>query len=99
MSECPRCGASKHKGRCKAANLAKVQRSPADAQPGPAPVRLNGHLEVAAGLGFRASIEDSALVIEQDRTDDDGAVYTHTLTLAPHEARQLVDWIADRVAQ
>jgi hypothetical protein len=62
-------------------------------------VKLNGHLEVAAGLGFRASLEDAQLVLEQDRPDDDGTTYTHMVTLAPHEARQLVDWIAGHVAE
>jgi hypothetical protein len=75
-------------------------KAPAVVQDAPASVKLNGHFEVAAGLGFRASIEDSLLVLEQDRVDgDDGQTYTHTLTLASHEARQLVDWIADQVAE
>lgn len=63
----------------------------------PEPVKLNGHLEVASGLGFRASIEDGTLQLEQDRPGDDDALYTWTISLAPHEARQLVDWIAAQV--
>jgi hypothetical protein len=64
----------------------------------PSPVKLNGaHLELAAGLGFRASLEDGAFRIEQDRAADDGETYTHELALAPHEARQLIDWIASQV--
>jgi hypothetical protein len=73
-------------------------KAPAAALATPPAVKLNGHLEVPSGLGFRASIEDTLLVLEQDRVDgDDGQAYTHTLTLASHEARQLVDWIAEQV--
>lgn len=64
--------------------------------PTPAPSKPNGHLEVAAGLGFRASLEDGVMEIEQDRQDGD-TIYTHTLSLAPHEARQLIDWIVGHV--
>jgi hypothetical protein len=72
-------------------------KAPATTQIAPAPVKLNGHLEVPSGLGFRASLEDQQLVIEQDRADDDGQSYTHTLTLAPHEAARLIDWISGLV--
>ena len=72
-----------------------VTKRKAKADPLP-PVKLNGHLEVAAGFGFRAAIEDGQLRIEQDRADGD-TVYTHELCLAPHEARQLIDFIAERV--
>ena len=97
MNDCPRCGAAKHKGRCKAENLKKVQRTNADSQPAPAPVTLAGSLEVPAGLGFRASLEDGQLCIEQDRSDGE-EVYTHSIALSPSEARQLIDFIAERVA-
>jgi hypothetical protein len=64
----------------------------------PKPVKLNGHLEIAAGLGVRASIEDGTLQLEQDRVDaDDGETYTHSISLSPGEARQVVDWIAQQV--
>lgn len=62
------------------------------------PVKLNGHLEIAAGLGIRASIEDGTLQLEQDRIADDGETYTHSISLAPHEARQLIDFISEQVA-
>jgi hypothetical protein len=91
MIQCPRCGAEKHRGRCKGGGSVKVKASPA-----PDPVKLNGSLEVAAGLGFRASLEDAQLVIEQDRQEDE-LVYTHQVTLSPSEARQLVDWLAEQV--
>lgn len=96
--ECEKGGAISVKAR----NASPAQQK----ESAPEPVKLNGHLEVAAGLGFRASIEDVCadaadqrrqLIIEQDREDDDGQVYTHTVSLAPHEARQLVDWITERV--
>lgn len=74
--------------------MTKAKAEPAPVPP--PPVKLNGSLEVAAGLGFRASLEDAQLVIEQDRSDGD-EVYTHTVALSPSEARQLVDWIAERV--
>lgn len=63
----------------------------------PEPVTLNGSLEISAGLGVRASIEQVTLELEQDRVDDDGTVYTHTISLAPHEARQIVDWLIEHV--
>jgi hypothetical protein len=63
-------------------------------------VKLNGHLEVPSGLGFRASLEDGLLCIEQDRPAvEDGQIYTHSLALARHEARQLIDWIEAQVAE
>ena len=61
------------------------------------PVELNSHFEVAAGLGFRASLEAGSFQLEQDRPGDDDQLYTWTITLAPHEARQLVDWIEAQV--
>lgn len=69
------------------------------ARDAPAPVKPNGHLEVAAGLGLRASIEDGQLCLEQDRPDEDGTIYTHTLTLARHEAAQLIDWVSEHVTR
>lgn len=63
----------------------------------PAPAKVNGSLEIAAGLGVRVSIEDSTLELEQDRADADGQVYTHTISLAPHEARQVIEFIERHV--
>jgi len=57
---------------------------------------LNGHLEVAAGLGFRASIESGQFCIEQDRQEGE-TIYTHQLTLAPHEAARLIEWVQQQV--
>lgn len=90
MSNCPRCGAAKHRGRCKKAAPAVAVAPPVITL---APVAL----EVPSGLGFRASIEDGQLHVEQDHPDTDGTIYTHNLVLAPHEAARLVDWIADQV--
>lgn len=67
------------------------------AEPAPAPAKLNGHLEVPSGLGFRASLEDALLQIEQDRPDEDGQVYTHSIALAAHEARKLIEWIETKL--
>ena len=88
MSDCPRCGAAKHKGRCKGSKAAV--KAP------PPPIKLNGHLEVAAGLGFRASIEEGQFCIEQDRQEGE-TIYTHQLTLAPHEAARLIEWVQQQV--
>jgi len=60
------------------------------------PSKPSGHMEVAPGLGVRASIEAGALHLEQDRQDGD-TIYTHEIVLAPHEVRQLADWIAELV--
>ena len=89
MSECPRCGAARHKGRCKGSKAAAKAEAPP-------PVKLNGHLEVAAGLGFRASIESGQFCIEQDRQEGE-LIYTHQLTLAPHEAARLIEWVQQQV--
>lgn len=98
MTTCKRCGAAVHRGRCKSMKGSNPMPTTAKPQPppNPPPVKLNGHLEVAAGLGFRAAIEDGQLRIEQDHRDGD-TVYTHELCLAPHEARQLIDFIAEKV--
>lgn len=85
---CPRCGADKHRGRCKKKGRGRVVETPVEEAP--APVKRNGHsLEMIRGYGFRASAEDGVLVIEQD-----GDEQTVTLVLAPHEARALLEWIA-----
>lgn len=99
--KCKRCGRAKHMGRCKKADLeqpaaAKAAASRA-AESEPPPVSITAGLEVEASLGFRASIESGSLCLEQDRPDDDGKVYTHAVSLSPHEARKLVDWVAEFV--
>jgi hypothetical protein len=58
----------------------------AKAEKAPPPVRLNGHaLEILAGYGFRARVEDDRLVIEQD--DSEGN--TADLILSRTEAKVL----------
>ena len=59
--------------------------------------KLHGALEIPAGLGFRASVEDDTLQLEQDRPDTDGTVYTHNLTLTRVEAQRFIDWLAKLV--
>lgn len=91
VASCPRCGNERHLGRCKS----KATQEKAAAPP---PVTIKAALEVPSGRGFRATIEDELFCIEQDVIDaDDGQTYTHQVTLAPHEARQLVDWIEAKV--
>lgn len=63
----------------------------------PEPVTITASLELPMGYGFRASIESGRFCIEQDATGADGEVRTDNITLAPHEARQLVDWLAAQV--
>lgn len=63
----------------------------------PEPVTITAALELPMGYGFRASIESGRFCIEQDATGTDGEVRTDNITLAPHEARQLVDWLASQV--
>jgi hypothetical protein len=64
----------------------------------PEPIKLNGSLEIAAGFGIRASLENGTLQLEQDRQQDD-MIYTHTISLAPHEARELIDFVERHVNQ
>jgi hypothetical protein len=65
--------------------------------PKAAPPRGFAGIEREAGFGFRASIEDGKLVIEQDTTGDDGETVTENVTLSRSEARELIDWIAEQV--
>ena len=107
MSEkCKRCGRAKHMGRCKKADVEKSTMqggvtAAATSSVGPTltgtAVTIARGLEVEASLGFRASIESGTLCLEQDRPDEDGKVYTHSVALSPHEARKLVDWVAEFV--
>lgn len=79
--------------RAKAGNTPRAGQK----ESAPEPVTLNGSLDIAAGLGVRASIEQHTLELEQDRVDDDGTVYTHSISLAPHEAGRLLDWLREHV--
>jgi hypothetical protein len=93
MSDCPRCGRTKHRGRCKQGGK-KPTTEKVEAPAGPAPPETPA-LEMPGGIGFRAYADDGQLRIEQDVTDaDDGETYTHTIRLALHEAARLIDWIA-----
>lgn len=71
----------------------KTKAAPAAEAPPPA-VKLQGSLEVPAGLGFRASIEDDTLQLEQDRADGTGELYTHQVSLSRIEAGRLIDFIS-----
>jgi hypothetical protein len=86
MTDCPRCGNTKHRGRCKQAKARDVAPEPPPQTPA---------LEMPGGIGFRAYADDGQLRIEQDAADpSDGVTYTHTIRLALHEAARLIDWIA-----
>lgn len=62
--------------------------------PAPSPAKAAAlALKRPAGFGFSASLEDGKLVIEQE--SGDGRV--DNITLARHEARELIDWIAEVV--
>lgn len=87
--KCERCGNPKHRGRCKRAE---------PAQAAPEPVAITAALEVEPGPGFRATVENGQLHIEQDR-EDEGTVYTHTVTLSRPEAQRLIDWIASHASE
>lgn len=81
-SQCDRCGEPKHRGRCKRHEVAP-------------PAKIGPSLDVPAGFGFRASIEDDRLQIEQDAQTADGKAVTQEITLSKREARDLIDWIAE----
>lgn len=55
----------------------------------PRPVKLNGHLEVTRGYGFRASLEDGVFVIEQDTNEGE----TATMVFNADELRRLTEWV------
>ena len=62
----------------------------------PSPAKASAlSLQRPAGFGFTASLEDGRLVIEQE--SGDGRV--DNITLARHEARELIDWIAEVVGR
>jgi hypothetical protein len=94
--EC-RGGKGKRSGGGKAVKAKTASSRVEKQEVAPEPVTITAALEVPAGYGFRASIEDSTLQLEQDRVDDDGTVYTHTISLSSAEAARIVDWIADQV--
>jgi hypothetical protein len=60
-------------------------------------VKLHGSLEVPPGWGFRASVEDDRLLIEQDAQDGNGGIRTDSISLARHEAAKLIDWVSKLV--
>jgi len=64
MSEhqCNRCGAAKHRGRCKDENLAGGQKTPAPVDAG---LETGPALSIAAGLGVEAWIENGCLQLSQ----------------------------------
>jgi hypothetical protein len=84
---CPRCDEPKHRGRCK-------RKAPA----APEQTTLRAELEIPAGLGFRASIKDDTLQLEQDRPDGEDT-YTHCLTLTRVEVARFIDWVSKLVEQ
>ena len=91
--KCTRCGRDKHRGRCK--QHPETMSGPPET---PQPARIAAALEVEPGLGFRATVENGQLHIEQDR-EDEGTVYTHTVTLSRAEAQRLIDWIASHASE
>jgi hypothetical protein len=72
---------------------------PVNGHQAPEPAKLGPSLEVPMGYGFRASVENGKLCIEQDATDDEGQPRTDNIMLAKHEAQQLIDWIASQVGE
>lgn len=62
VQKCTRCGAAKHKGRCKAANLAGGQKTPAPVDAG---LETGPALSIAPGLGLQAWIENGCLQLAQ----------------------------------
>jgi hypothetical protein len=93
-NQCTRCGEQKHRGRCKRKDATTTETG----EPTTAPEQDGPRLEVAPTHGLRAALAGTDLCIEQDRFDpNDNTLYTHSLHLAPHEARQLIDWINELV--
>lgn len=51
-------------------------------------------IRIEPSMGARVRITGSLLEIEQDRVGEDGEAYTHTVTLYPHEARQVIEAVS-----
>lgn len=51
-------------------------------------------IRIEPSMGARLRINGHLLEIEQDRAGEDGEVYTHTVTLYPHEARQVIEAVS-----
>ncbi len=83
---CARCGAERHRGRCKA-RIAEAITADEVAE-------AESLVAIEPSYGARLKISGALLEIEQDRTGEDGETYTHTVTLYPHEARQVIDAIS-----
>lgn len=82
------------RGNGKGQNGKSKRAAKAQPAPEPAPIANLASLEVLPGFGFRASIEDDRLSIEQDR--DDGTA--DSITLSRTEAKvlfaQFMEWAA-----
>ena len=59
----------------------------------PAPIVLNGHLEVEQTYGFRAAWEDGYLAIEQDQVGDEGEAVTARLLLSKSDVARIAEWV------
>jgi hypothetical protein len=90
--KCTRCGNAKHRGRCRKIELAEAV---CEAIVPDVPEANSLTFEIPPSLGVRCTPSKDLLTLEQDRLNsEDGAIYTHRIELAPHEARQLIDRIA-----
>jgi hypothetical protein len=79
---------------CKACESGVTAEGAAIADELPVPIRLGPALEVPMGYGFRASVENDRLVIEQDSPER-----TDNITLSKLEAKQLLEWVESQVEQ
>lgn len=100
---CPRCGAAKHRGRCKGGGAVSKREPEAITVPntyGHSLTVTNGHtLTVGPSYGFRASADPRAgeLTLAQDRPDEEGQTVTMEIVLTREDAARLLDWVS-RVA-
>lgn len=94
MSACDRCGGEKHRGRCKGSGNGKSKKAPVIVEADPAPEAATELVQIEPSMGARLRINGHLLEIEQDRAGEDGEVYTHIVTLYPHEARQVIEAVS-----
>ena len=103
-TQCARCSAPRHKGRCKKANQTadaktladvvkkhtKKKRAPAR-QAKPEPVVIEEAIEILPSRGCRATVEDGLVVIEQDDQLEGGEIHTHNITLTLSDFDRIVE--------
>lgn len=99
MRICESCGIEKAESHFRkfGRGLKKICKSCEGGEPAAADAAIEPSadlIRIEPSMGARVRITGSLLEIEQDRIGEDGEAYTHTVTLYPHEARQVIEAVS-----